>query len=56
MFDESLKLSYNKDDISALASKRENIWSRVQNCNFMTINEKRAAVGLSPILDGNKIV
>ena len=54
-FDPALEISYNIDKISALSKRNDDIYSRIQNVNFMTINEKRAAVGLSPIEGGEKL-
>ena len=52
MFNNSnLELCYDSDSISALSSKREALWERVNNINFMTMNEKRGLVGLDPIED-----
>lgn len=42
-------LQCDTDQISALAYKREALWNRMENCSFLTINEKRAMVGLGPI-------
>lgn len=55
MFGADLKISYNKDEITALSHKRENMWLRLENASFMTINEKRAAVGLASREDGDKL-
>lgn len=46
-------LTYDLNNVSALAERRDIIWHRAQNCDFMTINEKRHSVGLSP-LEGKK--
>ena len=54
-FGDNLLLSYDKDEIPILHEKREKMWKYVENANFMTINEKRAAFGLKPIDGGNKI-
>ena len=48
-------VTYDTDSITALALRRESIWERVQNASFMTINEKRAAVGLAPLKEGDKL-
>jgi HK97 family phage portal protein len=44
-----LKISYDADKISALASKREKLWSNLQNADFLTVNEKRKMLGLGAI-------
>lgn len=53
MFGENLRLSYDHDGIAALSPKREAAWSKVCSADFLTINEKRQAVGYSPIAEGN---
>lgn len=55
MFGEELYLEYDVNEISGLSSRREKIWSRIENASFLTINEKRNMVGLSPINDGDRI-
>jgi HK97 family phage portal protein len=47
-FEKGLRLSYDANNISALSSKQEKMWERIQNADFMTEDEKRAAVGLPP--------
>lgn len=45
-FGADLKLSYDADAISALAPRRERVWSRIKNADFLTDEEKRAMVGI----------
>lgn len=54
-FHEDIIISFDRDSISALTSKRENLWDKISNSNFMTLNEKRAFIGLSPIEGGDVI-
>lgn len=49
MFGGHLSLDYDMDEISALTPRREKIWDRVGNAEFLTTNEKREAVGYSPL-------
>lgn len=44
-----LKFRYNIDDIPALAHRREPIWDRLKDADFLTTNEKRAALGYPPL-------
>jgi len=55
VFGDDLRLDFDKDAIEALAPRREKIWERLNKSNFMTVNEKRAAVGLEPIENGDKL-
>jgi HK97 family phage portal protein len=54
-FDEDLTIDFDRDAISVLTERRENLWSKISNANFMTINEKRAFVGLGAISGGDTI-
>lgn len=49
MFGEDVKVCYDKDDIEALAPKREKKFTSVATANFLTQNEKREAVNYEPI-------
>lgn len=48
MFDNNLELVANTDNISALALRNQIIWDRLERANFLTDDEKRAAVGYGP--------
>ena len=52
-FDEALHLSYDIDKIPALAQRREEAWAKINGAQFLTINEKRRAVGYAPLEEGN---
>lgn len=54
-FGVGLILSLDTDHVSALSLRREAIWRRLQSSDFMTVNEKRKAIGLSPIEDGDRL-
>jgi HK97 family phage portal protein len=54
-FGDDLTLEYDANDIEALAPRREKIWERVTVANFLTVNEKRAAVGFSPLSGGDSL-
>lgn len=55
MFGDNLFLDYDKDSIEALASKRADKFTQMQTSTFLTINEKREAVGYTP-LDGGDVL
>lgn len=44
-----LKLEFDTDAIEALSPRREKVWQRIAAADFMTADEKRAAVGLPPL-------
>lgn len=54
-YPQDLELKYDIDNISALSARREEVWRRVENCSFLTLNEKREAVGLTPLKNGDTI-
>jgi len=53
VFGERLSLSYNADAIPALAPRREAVWAKIAQTDFLTINEKRQAVGYGPVAGGD---
>ncbi len=54
-FDEKLRLSYDLDSIPALAPRREAAWAKVAGADFLTVNEKRQAVGYTPLEGGDTL-
>ncbi len=48
-FGERLELRPALDKIDALATERAALWDRIQRADFLTVDEKRAAVGLGPV-------
>jgi phage portal protein BeeE len=43
------------DAIEALSTEREALWERVRQSDFLTVNEKRAAVGYGALPGGDVI-
>jgi HK97 family phage portal protein len=43
------KFAYSRDSISALSPKREAYWNKITSAPFLTVNEKREALGYSPL-------
>lgn len=54
-FDTALRLWYDADQVEALAADRDGLWKRVQEADFLTINEKRAATGYAPVAEGDRL-
>jgi len=50
-----LRLTYDIDGIPALAKRREDAWAKIQAASFLTVNEKRQAVGYEPIEGGDTL-
>lgn len=44
-----LELRPDLDQIEALTGEREALWARIEKVSFLTLNEKRAAVGYAPL-------
>ncbi|MBI5192771.1 MAG: phage portal protein [Nitrospirae bacterium] len=55
VFGDNMTLEYDKDEIEALQEDRGKVWTRVQNANWLTVNEKRAATGYEEV-DGGDVV
>jgi HK97 family phage portal protein len=45
-----LKLSVDLDQVVALSEDRERLWAQLTAADFITLNEKRAMIGLEPIV------
>ncbi len=52
-FDGEVTLDFDLDDIPALAPRREKVWARLRAADFLTLNEKRQAVGLGALEGGD---
>ncbi len=48
-YEADLKLVCDLDQVPALASERETTWGRLGNADFLTVNEKREALGYEPM-------
>ena len=48
-FGKELRLTFDGDAIEALSTEREALWARVGAADFITADEKRAAVGYAPL-------
>lgn len=53
-FGEGVRLVIDTDRVDALASDRNALWERVTNAPFLTLNEKREAVGYAPFDGGDR--
>lgn len=54
--EEDITLSYCLDEVSALQYKRDLMWKRAQDSDFLTINEKRAMAGYDAVDEGDVIL
>ncbi len=52
-FGETLRIGFDVDSVQALALERESTWDKLNAASFLTLNEKRAAAGYSPIEGGD---
>ncbi|MEJ0075990.1 MAG: phage portal protein [Alphaproteobacteria bacterium] len=50
-----VRLAVDADQIDALASDRAALWSRISDAPFLTLNEKRAAVGYAALEGGDRL-
>ncbi len=51
----ALELRPDLDAVEALSTEREALWERVRRSDFLTINEKRAAVGYGAVEGGDQL-
>lgn len=56
IFGDEIELRPDIDEIPALVLRRERVWDRVQTSDFLTINEKRAAVGYEPVGEEGDVI
>lgn len=42
-------VNFDFDSVLALADKRETMWNKISNANFLTVNEKREILGYEPL-------
>lgn len=54
-FGNDLCLDYDMDAIEAFAPRREKTWARIRDADFMTVNEKRRALGMPPLENGDAL-
>ena len=55
LFGDNLELVFDLDEVPALITRRHTLWDKVVNSDFLTINEKREAVGYEPRPEGDVI-
>jgi HK97 family phage portal protein len=55
VFGGSLRMEVDTDRIEALSGDRAELWQRVTAAPFLTLNEKRAAVGYGPVEGGDRL-
>ncbi len=53
-FGDQLRLWFDADQVDALSADREALWARVAAADFLTVNEKRAAVGYDAVAGGDE--
>jgi HK97 family phage portal protein len=54
-FGGELRLVVDADAVPALATDRAALWDQVSKAPFLTVNEKRAAIGYTPIAGGDRL-
>jgi len=55
-YGDDLLLSYDKNNIGAIQLKNNRKITALESVSFMTINEKRASIGLEPIEGGDQLL
>ncbi len=54
-YGDGVRVVIDTDKIDALAADRTAQWERISNAEFLTLNEKREAVGYAPIDGGDRL-
>ena len=54
-FGDELRIVIDTDQVDALAADRTSAWERVGAAPFLTLNEKREALGYVPLEGGDRI-
>jgi HK97 family phage portal protein len=54
-FGDGIRMVVDTDRIDALAADRAALWERVSSAAFLTLNEKREAVGYAPLEGGDRL-
>jgi HK97 family phage portal protein len=54
-FGAEVRLVVDTDNVPALAKDRAALWEQVSKASFLTVNEKREAIGFSPIEGGDRL-
>ena len=55
-FGPGVRLSVDMDGVTALSLEREHQWRRLNEATFLTLNEKRASVGLEAVEGGDALL
>jgi len=53
LFDDGASLDYDEDQVSALTARRDALWDKIGRADFLTVNEKREALGYGPVEEGS---
>ncbi|MGM5034049.1 phage portal protein [Tardiphaga sp. 803_E3_N1_3] len=54
-FGDGIRIDIDTDRVDALAADRTALWQRVSSADFLTLNEKREAVGYAPVEGGDRL-
>jgi HK97 family phage portal protein len=54
-FGGEIRLVVDTDNVPALAKDRAALWEQVSKASFLTVNEKRQAIGYSPVEGGDRL-
>lgn len=55
-FGDGIRVAIDTDRIDALSADRSALWQRVSVAEFLTLNEKREAVGYAPVEGGDRLI
>ena len=55
LFGSDLRLAFDLDEVPALISRRHELWDKISNSDFLTVDEKREAVGYEALPSMEKV-
>lgn len=55
LYGDNITINFDIDSIQALAPRRAKAWERLEQTTFLTVNEKRVALGIEPIEGGDDL-
>jgi len=53
-FEQPVEMIFDLESVHALISRREHLWKKISDANFLTVNEKREILGYPPIKSGKE--
>lgn len=56
LFSDDLRLGVDMDEIHPLTARRDQMWEKIGKADYLTLNEKREALGYGPVTGGDELM